>query len=168
MKKQILKVIAFFSIITLVASCGKDNIGAKYKQQISLLVDGVPFSVTTGGADVEEADAHIRADTVFQLDAEKGDKDFSINFNKIIGSGTYTINKNNYSLFNYAQWEDGDDLFTNSGGSNKSRLIFTITNIAGSASDHLRYIEGTFYGVLYNISQTDSVIITNGQISIIE
>lgn len=167
MKKQCLKTIFIFCTAITICSCKKENASVSVKQQISLVADGVAYSVTTGDAGVIQADAHIRADTVFQLDAEKGDKDFSINCNKISSSGTYTINKNNYSLFNFAQWEDGSALFANSGGSNKSHFTFTITNIAGSASDHVRYVEGNFSGVLYNLMQTDSVVITNGIIKFI-
>ena len=101
MKKRSLKTIFIFCIAIIICSCKKESSSVSVKQQISLVADGVAYSVTTGDAGVIQADAHIRADTVFQLDAEKGDKDFSINCNKIISSGTYTINKNNY----YRDWE---------------------------------------------------------------
>ncbi|MCB0507904.1 MAG: hypothetical protein R2739_02980 [Chitinophagales bacterium] len=165
MKKQFLKAIAFFSIITLVASCGKDSTGATYNQQISLKANGVLYSVTTGGTDVQESDAHIRDSNKFQLDATTSTKDFSINHKTVPGTGTYTLNSSS-SVFDFAQWEDGSALYTSS--TSKSHFTFTISNIAGNSSDYVRYIEGTFSGVLYNLTQTDSVIITNGQITILD
>ena len=47
-------------------------------------------------------------------------------------------------------------------------INFNISRIAGNSSDYVRYVEGTFSGVLYNLGQTDSVRITEGQISIVE
>jgi len=147
-------------------SCNKDDSDSTAtKQQISCNVDGVSYSVTTGGTDVEEADAHIRNGTRFQLDAATSTKDFSINYDAISGTGTYNIVGIGGAL-NFAQWEDGDALYSTL-VSEKSHLTFTITSIAGSASDNMRLVEGTFSGVLYNLLQTDSVVITNGQIDIL-
>ena len=71
------------------------------------------------------------------------------------------------TAYNFIQWEDGSELFS-SLGTTKSRLNFNISRIAGNSSDYVRYVEGTFSGVIYNFGQTDSVKITEGQISIIE
>ncbi|QQR97166.1 MAG: hypothetical protein IPK18_09770 [Sphingobacteriales bacterium] len=58
-------------------SCNKDDSDSTAtKQQISCNVDGVSYSVTTGGTDVEEADAHIRNETRFQLDLALAQKIF--------------------------------------------------------------------------------------------
>lgn len=166
MKKQFLKAIALFGIATLIISCSEDNPGATYKQQISLFADGVSFSVTTGGTDVVQSDAHIRDGNKFQLDATTSTKDFSINNQTVPGTGIYNMTGAG-NVLNFVQWEDGSAIFS-SLGTTKSHLTFNITNVAGNASDYLRYVEGTFSGVIYNLGQTDSVVITSGQISIIE
>jgi hypothetical protein len=166
MKSTFLNLVLIISITTFLVSCNKDDSDSTAtKQQISCNVDGVSYSVTTGGTDVEEADAHIRNGTRFQLDATTSTKDFSINYDAISGTGTYNIVGIGGAL-NFAQWEDGDALYS-SLSTAKSHLTFTITSIAGSASDNMRLIEGTFSGVLYNLLQTDSVVITNGQIDIL-
>ncbi|HRH56081.1 MAG TPA: hypothetical protein PLS10_00430 [Chitinophagales bacterium] len=166
MKKQILGLIILLGIIVFTNSCGKDDTGTTYKQQISLFADGVFFSVTTGGTDVVQADAHIRDGNKFQLDATTSTKDFSINNQTVPGTGIYNmIGAGN--VLNFVQWEDGPDLFS-SLGTTKSHLTFNITRVAGNSSDYLRYVEGTFSGVIYNTTQTDSVKITSGQITIIE
>lgn len=154
---------------SLLFACNKeddDNTNASVKQQISLVADGVPFSVTTGGSDVLKADAHIRDGNKFQLNGTTSTKDISISNNAVPATGNYILTGAG-TVANFFQWEDGDDLF-GSIGTTKSRLILNITRVAGNSSDYVRYVEGTFSGVFYNLGQTDSVIITNGQISIIE
>lgn len=164
MKK--LKLISVLALTIIAVSCKKDSTSTSVKQQISLRADGVLFTVTTGGAGVEESDAHIRDGNKFQLDATTSTKDFSINNQNIPSTGTYNMIGAGNGL-NFVQWEDGAELFS-SLGTTKSRLTFNISKVAGSSSDYLRYVEGTFSGVIYNIGQTDSVRITEGQISIIE
>ncbi|MCC6517019.1 MAG: hypothetical protein IT275_11760 [Chitinophagales bacterium] len=166
MKNNLLKTIVLFGAAIFISSCGDDNPTPTYKQHISLQADGVAFSVTTDGVDVEEADAHIRDGNKFQLDATTSTKDFSINNKNVPNTGNYVMNGSG-TVFDFAQWEDGPALFS-SLGSPKSHFTFNISNIAGSPSDYVRYVEGTFSGVLYNNTQTDSVIITNGQIHIID
>lgn len=166
MKKLIYATMTLFATTLLISSCGDDNPGATYKQQISLQADGVLFSVTTGGTDVEQSDAHIRDGNKFQLDATTSTKDFSINNQTVPGTGTYNMIGAG-SLLNFVQWEDGSALFS-SLGTTKSRFTFTITRVAGNSSDYLRYVEGTFTGVIYNSLQNDSVIITNGEIKILD
>ncbi|MBK9793262.1 MAG: hypothetical protein IPP60_09200 [Sphingobacteriales bacterium] len=166
MKKQFLKVMALLLLSGSIISCSKDSSSTSTKQQISLRADGVLFTVTTGGTDVEESDAHIRDGNKFQLDATTSTKDFSINNQNVPSTGTYNMTGAG-TAFNFVQWEDGSEIFS-SLGTTKSRLTFNISKVAGSSSDYLRYVEGTFSGVLYNLGQTDSVRITEGQISIIE
>lgn len=166
MKKHFLKTISLFCIAIFISSCSKDSTSATSKQQISLQADGVLFSVTTGGTDVEQSDAHIRDGNKFQLDATTSTKDFSINNQTVPGTGTYNMIGAG-SLLNFVQWEDGSALFS-SLGTTKSRFTFTITRVAGNSSDYLRYVEGTFAGVIYNSLQNDSVIITNGEIKILD
>lgn len=166
MKKQFLATILLSGIIIFINSCGKDETGTTYKQQISLQADGVLFSVTTGGTDVVQSDAHIRDGNKFQLDATTSSKDFSINNQTVPATGIYNM-LGAGNVLNFVQWEDGSLLFS-SLGTPKSHFTFNITRIAGNSSDYLRYVEGTFSGVLYNSLQTDSVVITNGQITIIE
>jgi hypothetical protein len=60
MKKQLLKIMALLLLSGSIISCSEDTPAAANKQLITLRADGVLFSVTTGGTDVEEADAHIR------------------------------------------------------------------------------------------------------------
>lgn len=160
------KLSALIAIVILAVSCQKDSVNGTVKQQISLRADGVLFSVTTGAADVVESDAHIRDGNKFQLDATNSTKDFSINNQNVPFTGTYNMTGAG-SVFDFVQWEDGSELFS-SLGTTKSRLTFNISRIAGSSSDYVRYVEGTFSGVIYNSGQTDSVRITEGQISIIE
>lgn len=160
------KLISLMAIVILAVSCKKDSLNTSVKQQISLRADGVLFTVTTGGTDVEESDAHIRDGNKFQLDATTSTKDFSINNENVPSTGTYNMTGAG-TVFNFVQWEDGSELFS-SLGTGKSHLTFNITRVAGNSSDYLRYVEGTFSGVIYNIGQTDSVRITEGQISIIE
>jgi hypothetical protein len=160
------KLSALIAIVILAVSCKKDSVNGTVRQQISLRANGVLFSVTTGTADAVESDAHIRDGNKFQLDATTSTKDFSINNQNVSSTGTYNMTGAG-SVFNFVQWEDGSELFS-SLGTAKSRLTFNISRIAGSSSDYVRYVEGTFSGVIYNIGQTDSVRITEGQISIIE
>ena len=160
------KLIALMAIVILAVSCKKDSSSTSVKQQISLRADGVLFTVTTGGTDVEESDAHIRDGNKFQLDATTSTKDFSINNQTVPGTGIYNMIGAG-SVFDFVQWEDGSAIFS-SLGTSKSHLTFNITRVAGNSSDYLRYVEGTFSGVIYNIGQTDSVIIADGQINIIE
>lgn len=168
MKIQIYKTLVIVVFASLLFACNKDdnNSNTSVKQQISLVADGVPFSVTTGGSDVLKADAHIRDGNKFQLNGTTSTKDISISNNAVAGTGNYIMTGAG-TVANFFQWEDGDDLF-GSIGTTKSRLILNITRVAGNSSDYVRYVEGTFSGVFYNLGQTDSVIITNGQISIIE
>ncbi|HMV14887.1 MAG TPA: hypothetical protein PKK18_08455 [Chitinophagales bacterium] len=166
MKKISTNICIVLSIALFFVACKKDDNGKVRKQHISLMADGVAFSVTTDGVDVEEADAHIRDGNKFQLDATTSTKDFSINNKNVPSTGNYVMNGAG-TVFDFAQWEDGPALFS-SLGSPKSHFTFNISNIAGSPSDYVRYVEGTFSGVLYNNTQTDSVIITNGQIHIID
>lgn len=163
-----MKIIKFLSIsiLALFAIGCSDDDDEPTRQQITLRADGVLFSVTTGDAGVTQCDAHILSGNKFQLDATTSTKDFSINNQSVTSTGTYNMIGAG-SVFNFAQWEDGSALFS-SLGTTKSRLTFTITRIAGNSSDYKRYVEGTFAGVLYNSTQSDSVIITNGEIKIID
>lgn len=168
MKKQLLITIVFLGIISFLVSCKKEDTtnSTTVKQQISLEADGVAFSVITGGAGVTDADAHIRDGNKFQLNGTTSTKDISISNNDVDAVGTYIMTGAG-TVANFIQWEDGSDIFS-SIGTSKSRLVLNVTHIAGNASDYVRYVEGTFSGVFYNIGQTDSVIITNGQFNIIE
>ena len=166
MKKQFLKITALLLLSGSIISCSEDTPSASNKQLITLRADGVLFSVTTGGTDVEEADAHIRDGNKLQLDATTSTKDFSINNQNVPATGNYSMTGAG-TAFNFVQWEDGSEIFS-SLGTTKSRLNFNISKIAGNSSDYVRYVEGTFSGVLYNLGQTDSVRITEGQISIVE
>lgn len=159
-------VLIFIALAFCLTSCKKNGTGASLKQQISLRANGALYSVTTGGTGVEQSDAHIRDGNKFQLDATTSTKDFSINNQTVPGMGTYNMIGSG-SLFDFVQWEDGSALFS-SIGTSKSRFTFTISKVAGNSSDYVRYVEGTFAGVLYNISQSDSVIISDGVIKIIE
>lgn len=164
MKNSILKTILIISVIGLY-SCKKEGSDTSYKQQISLRANGVLFSVTTGGTGVEEADAHIRDGNKFQLNGTTSIKDFSISNQNISATGTYNMTTGN--ILNFAQWEDGTALYS-SIGLPKSHLTLNISKIAGNASDYVRYVEGTFSGVLYKSGQTDSINITEGKITIVE
>ncbi len=159
------KLTVLLALAILAISCKKESTGSA-KQQISLKANGVLYSVTTGDAGVTQADAHIRDGNKFQLDATTSTKDFSINNQSVPTTGTYNMIGSG-NVLNFVQWKDGSPVFS-SLGSSKSHFTFTITRIAGSASDYVRYVEGTFSGVLYNTLQTDSVKITEGQINIIE
>lgn len=164
-----MKTITILSVLTLIllsAACKKITTSATVIQQISLKADGVLFSVTTGDAGVTQSDAHTLGGTKFQLDATTSTKDFSINNQTVPSTGTYNMNGAG-TVFNFVQWEDGSELFS-SLGTSKSHFTFNISQIAGSTSDYKRYVEGTFSGVIYNSTQTDSVKITEGQINIVE
>ncbi|MBK9330572.1 MAG: hypothetical protein IPM95_15040 [Sphingobacteriales bacterium] len=158
--------LTILALTLLSAACKKTTTSGSVKQQISLKADGVLFSVTTGDAGVTQSDAHIRDGNKFQLDATTSTKDFSINNQNVPSTGSYNMTGAG-NAFNFVQWEDGSELFS-SLGTAKSHLTFNISNIAGSSADYIRYVEGTFSGVIYNSSQTDSVKITDGQINIIE
>ncbi len=162
MKNNFFNSLALLSILGMAIACTKENNTSQYKQQISLRADGVLFTVTTGGADVEEADAHINSGR-FQLDATTSIKDFSINKQIVNDLGTYNVAG---SVLDFAQWEDGSLLFS-SIGSSRSHLQFTITEKRETSSGYYM-VAGNFSGVLYNVTQTDSVIITNGSIEFID
>jgi len=152
-----IQLVYILALIILSVACKKTTTSGSVKQQISLKADGVLFSVTTGDAGVTQSDAHIRDGNKFQLDATTSTKDFSINNQNVPSTGTY--NMTGSGGINFFQWEDGSEVFS-SLGTTKSHLTFSISSIAGSASDFVRYVEGTFSGVLYNFGQTDSVKIT--------
>ncbi|MCO5234575.1 MAG: hypothetical protein LC105_09520 [Chitinophagales bacterium] len=166
MKKQFVKTGFLVIFATLLISCKKNNDNGTLKQQISFMADAIPFTVTTGGTNVEEADAHIRDGNKFQLDATTNVIDFSINNQNVPGEGTFLMNGAGNAL-NFVQWEDGFQIFS-SIGTSKSHFTLTITKVEGNSSDLVRYIEGSFSGVIYNTIQTDSVIISNGQIRIVD
>ena len=158
----------FYTLITaiiLAISCKKENnTNNNYKQQISLRANGNLFSVTSGDAGVTQSDAHINS-SKFQLDATTSTKDFSINKQNVSALGSYIIDAGTTGVFNFAQWEDGSSLYS-SIGSSKSHLLFTISRKVETSSDYF-LVEGTFSGVLYNVTQTDSVRITEGQFRIL-
>lgn len=167
MKKTIISLTAL-GLLNL-ASCKKNtsssnNNNASTKQQISMLINGVPYSVTTGESGVTQSDAHIAgSNNRFQLDATKGKMDFSVNTLNVVLNSENTI-KNGTSL-SYAQWEDGTNIFTQIGTS-KGFFKFTLSNKREITPNNF-LVEGSFNGVLYNTQKTDSVTITNGQIKFV-
>jgi hypothetical protein len=166
MKKTITHLAIILFCIMIFACKKEENIlsSGNSKQQISLRVNGTLFSVTSRAEGVVESDAHISDGNKFQLDAETSDgKSFHIDKNNITGNGTYNVGT---SVFSFAQWDNGTTVFS-SLATTKSRLSFTITN-RKRANDYLEYTEGTFSGVLYNITNTDSVRITEGEFKFID
>ncbi len=169
--KNSIKYIAVATLFFL-ASCGNNEetptpstTNAAKKQQISMQVNGVAYSVNTGEVASDNIYAHIANDrNRFNLTAAKGDKDFSITQ---INAKLDTLNSiQNNGVFVFSQWEDGANIYSTIANT-KGKMNYLITKKDAYASGfHL--VEGSFYGVLYNAQKTDSVVITNGQIKIID
>lgn len=142
----------------------KNNPVTSKKQQISMLVDGIPYSVATGEVTEDNIYADIANDrNRFNLNASKGDKDFSITqiFAKL--DTLNTIQNNGVIVF--SQWKDGASIYSTIGNT-KGKMNYLISKKNEKVTGfHL--VEGTFYGVLYNAMKTDSVVISNGQIKIV-
>ncbi|MBK7956667.1 MAG: hypothetical protein IPK03_00195 [Bacteroidetes bacterium] len=161
---KFLQLSIFFYLTLLTMGCSTDPSTAGIpNQQISLRANGVLFSVTTGGAGVTKADAHINSGKL-NLNATAGDKDFSLYYSPATLNTALTAGN---TALNFAQWEDGTNLYTTSAGTN-SVLNFTITRQqARSGLTDYSYVEGTFSGVLRKIGNKDSVVITEGQFKIL-
>ncbi len=141
-----------------------NNNSSTQKIQVSMLVDGVAYSVTTGEVNDNDIKAHIANDrNRFNLQAAKGDKDFSITHYNAKIDTLNTIQNN--GLLTFAQWEEGTNIYTTISNS-KSRLNYLITK-KNEYITGFHLVEGSFYGVLYNTSKSDSVVITNGLIKLI-
>lgn len=169
--KQSIKNLSAVALIFLCACSRNEDTttptttSATKKQRISMLVDGVAYSVTTGEVSDDNIYAHIANDrNRFNLTAAKGDKDFSITQINAKLDTLNTIQNNGVIVF--SQWEDGANIYSTILNT-KGKMNYLITKKNQFASGfHL--VEGTFYGVLYNAQKTDSVVITNGEIKIID
>lgn len=161
-----MKKIAFILSIFFLVSCGKGKGShSNVKQQISLKANGVSFSVTTSGdKSIDSNYASIIREGKFQLNAEKSNKKFSMSKQGMLTTGIYEMGHN---AFDGAQWTDNREVYT-SILCPKSHMQLNVTKITGNSSDFVRYIEGTFSGVLYDLMSRDSVRITEGQIKIID
>lgn len=169
MKKTIYTTLA---IILAISSCKKEDdktnnsnsTSTNKKQQISMLVNGVSYSVTTGEVADDKIYAHIANDrNRFNLNAEKGDKDFKITQ---INAKLDTLNTIQNNGITFSQWEDGGKIYTTIGNT-KGKMNYLITK-KNEYVTGFHLVEGTFYGTLYNSQKTDSVVITNGQIKILD
>lgn len=158
-------------ILNVLVACKKktetplSNNTSSTKQQISMLVNGAQYSVTTGQSGVLKSDAHVSgSNNKLVINATKNNFDFSLYALNVLIDQDYSL-KNGTGL-NYAQWEDGTTVYSMVGNS-KGHFNYKITKKTESSPNNF-LVEGLFSGVIYSATKSDSVVITNGQIKFIQ
>jgi xanthine/CO dehydrogenase XdhC/CoxF family maturation factor len=161
MKRTVLSISAISVFLLLACSCRReDDTPSPDEDVLRMNVNG-----TLWQSPRERAAAFIdnRASTLL-ISGGDDDNNLVMKIASVTGTGTYQIRgSGSESGLSFGTRRGGRiEIFVIDPARRRSRGTLTITEITGSNSAQT-YVKGTFSGVAYNVTGTDSLVITNGE-----